>query len=96
VLDVDLVELDAVAPLLPRLQQVRDLVPVHVDGQHAVVRRVHQSLAQMRPDEAARPDHANLERLHGLPVQVHPPLPRHLSLNPPVLPQTPNTPSTTA
>ena len=79
-LDVELVELNAVAPGLSWLQQVLDLVAIHVDGEHAVIRLPHQLVAQVRADEPPGSDHADLERLDGLPVQVQP---RRRHCNPP-------------
>ena len=71
-LDVELVELNAVAPGLAWFQQVLDLVTIHIDGKHAVIRLPHQLVAQVRPNEPSGSDHADLERLDWLPIQVQP------------------------
>lgn len=71
-LDVEPVELNAVAPGLPWLQQVLDLVTVHIDGEHGMLRLPHQLVAQVGPDESSGSDHTDLERLNRLPIQVQP------------------------
>ena len=71
VLDVHVVELDAVGPRVGLAEEVADLVggDVHHDG---LVRRLrHQLLAQVRSDEPSPADHAYRHCRYRLSLQVH-------------------------
>ena len=71
-LDVESVEGDSTSPWkVVGLQEVLDLVVVNIQSQHLVRRLRHQLLAQVRPYEPSRTDHADRQWPYRVPIQIH-------------------------
>nr|GLL31155.1 hypothetical protein B296_00053470 [Ipomoea trifida] len=73
VLDVEAVKLDAIGPGMGGggLEEVLDLVIVHVHRENRVLRLRHQLLAEVGPYEPSGANHTYLNRLYRIPVQIY-------------------------